>query len=128
MKIGPIDKTRANRVYLADVTPDVPMSTTPRAHVCVLASLNYPDVDAEEAALIKRFTRVALTALVEVGASYELLDTTAALEDPGKAADFDGLLLLGGGDIDGACYGVTTPNPTAYGVDARADRDAFACH
>jgi putative glutamine amidotransferase len=115
-----------NRVYLADVTPGLPMPETPRAHVCVLVSLNYPDVDADEAALIKRFTRVALTTLVELGASYELWDTTTALDNPSGAGDFDGLLLLGGGDIDGACYGATAPNPKAYGVDARADRDAFA--
>lgn len=126
MTIETFDKTRANRVYLADVTPDLPMPETPRAHLCVLASLNYPDVDADEAALIKRFTRVVLTTLVELGASYELWDTTTALDNPAGAGDFDGLLLLGGGDIDGSCYGVAAPNPTTYGVDARADRDAFA--
>ncbi len=48
------------------------------------------------------------------------------LEKPSSAADFDGLLLLGGGDIDGSCYGVTELNPATYGVDARADRDALA--
>jgi putative glutamine amidotransferase len=126
VKIEPFDETSANRVYLADVIPDLPMPEPPRAHVCVLASLNYPGVDADEAALIKRFTRVALTTLVELGASYELWDTTTALDNPSGAGDFDGLLLLGGGDIDGSCYGATAPNPTSYGVDARADRDAFA--
>lgn len=39
----------------------------------------------------------------------------------------DGLLLLGGGDIDGSCYGSTlTGVPNCYGVDVRADRDALS--
>jgi putative glutamine amidotransferase len=35
----------------------------------VLASLNFPDISAEDAALITRFTRVALATLTELGAS-----------------------------------------------------------
>lgn len=116
----------ADRVSRQDVTPDLAMPETPRAHVCVLASLNFPDISAEDVALIRRFTRVALTTLIELGASYELWDTTEALDNPSAAGGFDGLLLLGGGDIDGSCYGVSAPNPKSYGVDLRADRDAFA--
>lgn len=114
------------RVRREDVIPNLPVPATPRAHVCVLASLNYPDISAADAALVKRFTHVTLSTLVELGASYELWDTTEALEDPSGAAVFDGLLLLGGGDIDGSCYGVSTRHPASYGIDARADRDAFA--
>lgn len=114
------------RVRVEDVTPDLPTPGWPRAHVCVLASLNYPDISAADAALVKRFTRVTLATLLELGASYELWDTTVALDDPSAAADFDGLLLLGGGDIDGSCYGAGARHPASYGIDARADRDAFA--
>ncbi len=114
------------RVLRDEVIPDLPIPQTPRAHICVLGSLNYPDISSADVELIRRFTTVALTTLVELGASYELWDTGAALENPSGAAGFDGLLLLGGGDIDGSCYGLTTANPTAYGVDARADRDALA--
>lgn len=113
-------------VSTLDVIPDLPMPDTPRAHVCVLASLNYPDISSADIALVKRFTRVALSTLVGLGASYDLWDTTSPLDNPAGAGDFDGLLLLGGGDIDSACYGRATPNPTTYGVDARADRDALA--
>ena len=113
------------RVHREDVIPDLPTPQTPRARICVLGSLNYPDISAADVELIRRFTRVALTTLVELDASYELWDTGVALEDPSGAADFDGLLLLGGGDIDGSCYGVTQANPTTYGVDVRADRDAL---
>jgi putative glutamine amidotransferase len=115
-----------DRVQMADVVPDLPVPATPRAHVCVLASLNFPGINAEEAGLVRRFTRLALTTLLELDASYELWDTTDALDNPSGAGEFDGLLLLGGGDIDGSCYGVSTPNPAGYGVDVRADRDAFA--
>lgn len=114
------------RVRREDVTPERPAPDRPRAHVCVLASLNFPDISAEDVALIRRFTRVALSTLVDLGASYELWDTTAALENPSAAAGFDGLLLLGGGDIDASCYGGAAQHPKSYGVDARADRDAFA--
>jgi putative glutamine amidotransferase len=118
--------TDGDRVLLEDVIPDLPMPENPRAHICVIGSLNFPGIGAEDIGLVKRFTRTALTTLVELGAAYELWDSTEELETPADTAQFDGLLMLGGGDIDGVCYGVTAPNPTAYGVDARADRDALA--
>ena len=114
-----------HRVRREDVIPDLPPPGVVRAHVCVLASLNFPDISAADVALIRRFTRLALTTLVTLGATYELWDTSTALDDPSGAARFDGLLLLGGGDVDGSCYGFTAANPAAYGVDVRADRDAF---
>ena len=116
----------SDRVRLADVMPASTAPDLPRAHVCVLASLNFPDISAADVALIRRFTRVALATLHEQGASWELWDTTVALAEPARAGDFDGLLLLGGGDIDGSCYGVSARHPSAYGVDVRADRDALA--
>jgi len=117
--------TDGDRVLLEDVMPDLPMPENPRAHICVIGSLNFPGIGAEDIGLVKRFTRTALTTLVELGASFELWDSTEELENASGTGQFDGLLMLGGGDIDGTCYGVTIPNPTAYGVDARADRDAF---
>ena len=118
--------TTVDCVRLRDVTPELRAPQNPRARVCVLASLNFPDIGADDVALIRRFTRVALTTLVELGADYELWDTTTALENPSAADEFDGLLLLGGGDIDASCYGGGAQHPKSYGVDARADRDAFA--
>ncbi|WP_099022948.1 gamma-glutamyl-gamma-aminobutyrate hydrolase family protein [Mycolicibacterium palauense] len=114
------------RVLRENVLPPQPMPDAPRATIAVLASLNFPDISTADAALITRFTRVALSTLLDAGAGYRLLDTSVPLADPAAVTDFDGLLLLGGGDIDGSCYGNPEPNPTAYGVDARADRDAFA--
>jgi putative glutamine amidotransferase len=117
--------TDGERVLLEDVIPDLPMPESPRAHICVIGSLNYPGISADDVVLVKRFTRTALTTLLELGASYELWDSTDRIGNPTASAGFDGLLMLGGGDIDGSCYGVSTPNPTTYGVDVRADRDAL---
>jgi putative glutamine amidotransferase len=114
-----------------EVTPDQPTSATaPVARVAVLVSLNFPDMDEEIAELVRRFTRVALTTLVRLGAAYELFDTSTPLSDPGQVARCDGLLLLGGGDIDASCYSPDSAQaaavPHSYGVDARADADALA--
>lgn len=114
-------------VDVAEVTPAAPVSADPVAHVAVVVSLNFPDMDQAVAELVRRFTRVALETLVGLGASYELLDTSTPLSDPTAAARCHGLLLLGGGDIDGACYGSEVVDvPHSYGVDVRADRDALA--
>lgn len=113
-------------VRIEDVTPARPAAVDPVAHIAVLVSLNFPDLDAATAGLVRRFTRVALETLVEFGASYELFDTSLPLTEPERVAHADGLLLLGGGDIDGSCYGLDGHAPNTYGVDARADHDALA--
>ena len=114
-------------VRLEEVTPSRPAPAAPVAHVAVLVSLNFPAMDEAVAELVRRFTRVALETLVELGASYELLDTSTPLPDPAVAARYDGLLLLGGGDIDGRCYGSSDSEvANSYGVDERADHDALA--
>jgi putative glutamine amidotransferase len=115
-------------VRVVEVTPSRPLPADPVTRVAVLVSLNFPGLDESVAALVRRFTRVALETLVELGASYELLDTSRPLPDPAVAARCDGLLLLGGGDIDASCYGsdLVVDVPHSYGVDARADRDALA--
>jgi hypothetical protein len=59
------------RVLREEVIPDLPIRQTPRAHICVLGSLNYPDINPADVELIRRFTPVALTTLIELGASYE---------------------------------------------------------
>ena len=76
---------------------------------------------------MRRFTRVALEQLVELGASYELFDTSQPLPDPAAVTRCDGLLMLGGGDVDGRLYGVDHQHvPNSYGVDIRADHDGIA--
>lgn len=113
------------RVRREDVIPNLPVPTTPRAHVCVVLSLNYPDMDDNEAELVRSFTKLALTTLIQLDASFDLWDSTTPLHNPAAAADFDGLLMLGGGDVDCTCYGGTAPHPKSYGIDKRADLDAL---
>lgn len=107
--------TAPDRLRLEDVTPDSPLPEQPVARICVVASLSFPDISAEDSGLVRRFTSVTLSTLVGLGAAYELWDSSAPLASPRAAGDFDGLLLLGGGDIDASCYGSTAPNPTTYG-------------
>jgi putative glutamine amidotransferase len=119
---------RLPAVVLRDeAVPARPMPRDPVAHVAVLVSLNFPDMTEHTAELVTRFTRVALETLLDLGASYELFDTTDPLPDPAAVARCDGLLLLGGGDVDGALYGSAHEAvPHQYGVDERADRDGIA--
>lgn len=95
--------------------------------VAVLVSLNFPDLTPPVADLVRRFTRCALETLVDLGASYELFDTSTALPDPTAVAAYDRLLVLGGGDVSATCYGGRDDDvPNSYGVDRRADDDSIA--
>ena len=111
------------RVQLAEVVPAHARNPEPgRPHVAVLLSLNFPDLTESVAALHRRFTRVALAALTQLEASFEVVDTS----EPGAfdvVVAADGLLVLGGGDIAAACYGGPDgPGPNSNGVDGQADR------
>ncbi|MQY40823.1 Carbamoyl-phosphate synthase small chain [Streptomyces sp. RB17] len=113
-------------VHRREVEPDgAPPAGGPR--IAVLVSLNFPDLTEPVADLVRRFTRTALSTLHAVGARYELVDTSAdGLGDPAASAAYDGLLLLGGGDVDGELYGFGGPVPNSYGVDRRADDHSIA--
>ncbi|MER6983742.1 gamma-glutamyl-gamma-aminobutyrate hydrolase family protein [Streptomyces carpinensis] len=113
-------------VHRQEVEPDgAAPAGGPR--IAVLVSLNFPELTEPVADLVRRFTRTALTTLHDLGARYELVDTSAdELGDPAATAAFDGLLLLGGGDVDGELYGAGGPVPNSYGVDRRADDHSIA--
>lgn len=114
-------------VRVDEVLPGVPRPTHPVARVGVVVSLNFPGMDETLAALVRRFTRVALASLHSLDATFELFDTSAPLPDARAVRDYHGLLLLGGGDIDACHYDASlTDVPNSYGTDSRADNDAFA--
>lgn len=90
--------------------------------VAVVVSLNIPGMSAEVAELVERFTRVALQELNDAGARIVLLDSSRTdLTDGGRADECDGVLFLGGGDIDSTIYGHHEPVNREWGVDRAAD-------
>jgi putative glutamine amidotransferase len=93
--------------------------TGPRVNV--LVSLNFPDMNDHVADLVRRFTRVALEELAELGFDWKLVDTSAPLPPVHEVLDADALLVLGGGDVDSELYGVPGPVLNEYGVDPEAD-------
>lgn len=90
--------------------------------VAVVVSLNFPDMTDEINELVIRFTRTALQALTDAGARCVLVDSSAApLPSASLVTAADGVLFLGGGDVDPGLYGVTGPVKNMYGVDRAAD-------
>ncbi len=110
-------------ITVSDVMPDSNATLPDDAPtVAVVVSLNIPQMTDEVAGLVARFTRVALTELNDVGARVVLLDSSKAPLDPVSIADSaDGVLFLGGGDVDATIYGHTDPVNHEYGVDRAAD-------
>ena len=90
-------------------------------HIAVVVSLNFPDLIDSVADLVRRYGRSALQYLEDNDARWTLFDTSGLLPESVDLADFDGLLVLGGGDVDSEIYGVTGPVPHEYGVDSTAD-------
>lgn len=107
----------------SDVLPETNDSLPADAPtVAVVVSLNIPQMTDEVAGLVARFTRVALTELIDLGARVVLLDSSKDPLDPASLANAaDGVLFLGGGDVDATIYGHTDPVNHEYGVDRAAD-------
>ncbi|MBO0845769.1 MAG: gamma-glutamyl-gamma-aminobutyrate hydrolase family protein [Nocardioides sp.] len=113
-------------VHRHEVEPGgAPAAGGPR--IAVLVSLNFPDLTEPVADLVRRFTRTALATLRDLGAGYELIDCSqGGIGEPGAVTGFDGLFLLGGGDVAAELYGVAGPVANSYGVDRRADAYSIA--
>lgn len=107
----------------AEVLPETPGSGGPK--IAVVVPLHFPDFTEETRELVIRFTRTALAALAERGASLQLIDVS----DPDARHlddDVDGVLLLGGGDVDPTLYGHYEPAENLYGVDRGCDERTLA--
>lgn len=90
--------------------------------IAVVASPTIDNASPEVNAIVARFVDTALEALADAGARVVLLDPNLAEQpDPALADAADGVLFLGGGDVDPALYGHTEPVPNEYGVSRRAD-------
>ena len=90
-------------------------------HIAVVMSLNFPDLIESVAELVRRYGRSALQYLEDNNARWTFFDTSGALPAEVRIEEFDGLLVLGGGDVDSEIYGVAGPVPHEYGVDLEAD-------
>lgn len=115
-------------VTIGDVLPEnAAQQNLPRdaPRIAVVVPLNFPDFTEETRDLVIRFTRTALSALVDCGAACQMIDVS----DPGCPAlddDVSGVLLLGGGDVDPDLYGYRDAVPNLYGVDRGCDERTLA--
>lgn len=90
--------------------------------VAVVVSLTFPGMVGESYRIMRDFTRSAFDQLLENGARAVLVNSSAADAQAAPAAEeADAVLFLGGGDVDGALYGLQGQIPKAYGVDRAAD-------
>ncbi|MCG2623263.1 gamma-glutamyl-gamma-aminobutyrate hydrolase family protein [Arthrobacter sp. I2-34] len=128
MRAGQEGGAPALRVDPADVVPaGVAGLPADAPRIAVVVSLTFPGMTAQTLELMERFTRTAIEALLAAGARAELVDSAADdLVPETELAGFDGVLFLGGGDVDGALYGHHGPVPNSYGVDRRADEYCLA--
>jgi putative glutamine amidotransferase len=106
-------------VTLGDVVPDgAGCGSGPL--IAVVVPLNFPGMTLETRELVVRFTRSALTTLVELGAQVDVIDIS--LDLPFSIdEETDGVMFLGGGDVDPSLYGHTEIVDNLYGVDRGTD-------
>ena len=73
--------------------------------------------------LVNAFAERALSALAAAGAQVLVVDADDFEEGRSPwRSEFDGLLLLGGGDVDPGLYGDPVRHPTLWGVNEQVDR------
>lgn len=105
------------------LSADVSAPGGPR--IAVLAPLNLPNMTPAVERLLRELARTAVQTLVDLASNPVVVDVSAAKLPAGPAgldlSVCDGVLLLGGGDLDASLYGHTGPVPHEYGVDRAAD-------
>lgn len=112
--------------YEKDMGPEDVFTTEPLEHadvtVAAVVQMTMPDQSKFSYELNRDLVRTAIASLHEHGARVELHDV-AAESDPDFAAiaAADGILVLGGGDVDATLYGYLDPVPNEGGKDRRAD-------
>jgi putative glutamine amidotransferase len=91
--------------------------------ILVVGSLTPPDADDWLKGKLSELSDSVFAALKRGGAKYGFVEASDATSQPDELlAEFDGLLVLGGGDADPACYGHEPLVDTMYGINQHADR------
>ena len=114
---------RVDAAQFAAATADAGARTAPVIKMVV--SLTFPGMDQGAHDLQESFTQIAFDAVRAAGGDPQLVDSAATLlADARTVLDgADGIVFLGGGDVDVRCYGYAgEPPANEYGVDVRADR------
>lgn len=90
--------------------------------IAVVVQLNMPDQTQGAVDLQRDLTITAIETVHELGGRAVVHDVSG-LEDPDNEAiaAADGILILGGGDVDSTIYGHSEPVNNEYGKDRRAD-------
>ena len=97
-----------------------------RPLVAVVAPLEIRGASPEVGRILDGLAASALRHVARAGADTWLIDVSAPERPPASAiAAADAVLLLGGGDIDPALYGVAAPMQDVYGVDRDMDEHSF---
>jgi putative glutamine amidotransferase len=95
--------------------------------VAVVAPLSVPRAEPVITRLVQELATSALGLVDRAGADPWLVDVSRPdRPDPTGLVAAQGVLLLGGGDVDPALYGVTEPVPELYGVDRSTDEHSIA--
>ncbi len=109
-----------------DVMPPGAASAEADVEIVVVAQLNLPGQSLETHQLLRRFTAVTLRTLQDLGARIHLIDAASEEPDFDVLAAADGVLMLGGGDIDPRFYGRSGPMANEYGRDPVSDTRQLA--
>ncbi|MDF0731558.1 gamma-glutamyl-gamma-aminobutyrate hydrolase family protein [Pseudomonas entomophila] len=92
-------------------------------HILVVGSLTPPDADDWLKGKLSELSTGVFRALERAGADFRFVEASDAQSLPDALLhSYDGLLVLGGGDADPACYGQKPLVETIYGVNLEADR------
>lgn len=97
--------------------------TLPFKKVLVVGSLTPLDASEWLKGKLRELSDSVFDALERCGAEYGFVEASDARNHPDQLlAEYDALLVLGGGDADPACYGEKPLVDTMYGINPHADQ------
>tara|TARA_B100001146_G_scaffold215022_1_gene216910 strand:+ start:120 stop:941 length:822 start_codon:yes stop_codon:yes gene_type:complete len=98
-----------------------PPADAPR--IAVVVSLWFPGMNIDSRDLMAMLTSIAFDAVQQAGGYPVLVDSSVPTPElTEKIVDeCDGILFLGGGDVDASLYGVDGPVANSYGADRDSD-------